>query len=76
MQDNSLQFEIQSILKIMHCHYPDVVNIDQLCTTLGKFSTKTAYKLLHANRITYFNIDSRPPTRKERSFLHRFKLQG
>ncbi|AIQ13854.1 hypothetical protein PDUR_19530 [Paenibacillus durus] len=36
--------------------YPDVVNVTQMCDMLGGISTKTAYKLLQANRIQHFKI--------------------
>ncbi|MNI98819.1 Helix-turn-helix domain protein [compost metagenome] len=36
--------------------YPDVVNIEQMCSMLGGISSKTAYKLLQTNRIDHFKI--------------------
>ncbi|OMD64134.1 hypothetical protein BSK48_25395 [Paenibacillus odorifer] len=50
------KLEFQSLLLFMYCDFPDVVNIDQLCIMLGNISTKTAYKLLQADRIQYFKI--------------------
>lgn len=37
-------------------NYPDVVNVVQMCEMLGGISTKTAYKLLIANKIEHFKI--------------------
>lgn len=36
--------------------YPDVVNVKTMCKMLGGISTKTGYKLLKENKITYFKI--------------------
>ncbi|WP_042196373.1 helix-turn-helix domain-containing protein [Paenibacillus camerounensis] len=44
------------LLELMFQEYPDVVDIKQLCNMLGGISTKTAYKLLQANRIQHFKI--------------------
>ncbi|MGK9250290.1 helix-turn-helix domain-containing protein [Paenibacillus humicus] len=41
---------------LMFKEYPDVVNIEQLCTMLGGISTKTGYKILQANCIPHFKI--------------------
>lgn len=40
----------------MFQHYPDVVNIVQMCEMLGGISTKAGYKLLQANKINHFKI--------------------
>ncbi|WP_255596508.1 helix-turn-helix domain-containing protein [Paenibacillus sp. S150] len=40
----------------MFLEYPDVVTVEQMCNMLGDISTKTAYKLLQANRIEHFRI--------------------
>ncbi|MNW56120.1 Helix-turn-helix domain protein [compost metagenome] len=37
-------------------HYPDIVNVPQLCEMLGEISSRSAYKLLQANRIPHFKI--------------------
>ncbi|WP_141505705.1 helix-turn-helix domain-containing protein [Paenibacillus luteus] len=36
--------------------YSDVVNTPELCEMLGGISSKSAYKLLKANRISHFKI--------------------
>ncbi|MEK3865860.1 helix-turn-helix domain-containing protein [Paenibacillus sp. FSL H7-0716] len=56
MQTDIGQPELQSLLLLMYRNFPDVVNIDQLCVMLGNISTKTAYKLLQAERIQHFKI--------------------
>lgn len=45
-----------NLLITMFVDYPDVVNIPQLCEMLGGISSKSAYKLLQANRIHHFKI--------------------
>lgn len=37
-------------------NYPDVVNIAEMCEMLGGISNKSAYKLLHENKISHFRI--------------------
>ncbi|MGG4220573.1 helix-turn-helix domain-containing protein [Paenibacillus jamilae] len=58
MSEQSAPFleETKCLLVPMFEHYPDVVNIPQLCEMLGGISTKSAYKLLKANRISHFKI--------------------
>ncbi|WP_042207652.1 helix-turn-helix domain-containing protein [Paenibacillus durus] len=57
METSSLpQFDPQHIIALMFQSYPDVVNVTQMCDMLGGISTKTAYKLLQANRIQHFKI--------------------
>lgn len=36
--------------------YPDVVDVETLCSMLGGISKPTAYKLLHENKIKHFKI--------------------
>lgn len=38
-------------------NYPDVVNVQQMYEMLGGISTKSAYKLLQANKINHFRIE-------------------
>lgn len=38
--------EIKSYYSLMFKEYPDVVNVEQLCSMLGGLSEKTVYKLL------------------------------
>lgn len=56
MKNDSSHPELETMLLLMYRDYPDIVNINQLCVMLGNISTKTAYKLLHADRIAYFKI--------------------
>ncbi|MNW36532.1 Helix-turn-helix domain protein [compost metagenome] len=48
--------DTKHLLTSMFEQYPDVVNIPQLCKMLGGISSKSAYKLLQANRIPHFKI--------------------
>lgn len=41
--------------RVMFKEYPDVVSVDQMGEMLG-ISTKTAYRLLHENRIEHFKV--------------------
>ncbi|MBW4084452.1 helix-turn-helix domain-containing protein [Paenibacillus sp. S150] len=52
-QENSTSTDL---LTLMFLEYPDVVTVEQMCNMLGDISTKTAYKLLQANRIEHFRI--------------------
>ncbi len=56
MQSDAIKIEIETILQLMYRDYPDVVNVNQLCIMLGNISTKSAYKLLHTDTISYFKI--------------------
>ncbi|MDF2923947.1 MAG: hypothetical protein K0R57_2861 [Paenibacillaceae bacterium] len=57
MEHNSLpELDPSHLFTLMFQDYPDVVNIEEMCDMLGGISTKTAYKLLHANRIQHFKI--------------------
>ena len=47
------------IYDLMFQNYPDVVNVQQMCEMLGGISTKSAYKLLQANKINHFRIEER-----------------
>lgn len=51
-----LLIDTNSLLTFMFEDYPDVVNVPQLCEMLGGISSKSAYKLLQANRIPHFKI--------------------
>lgn len=55
-QSVSLPSDPKYLLTSMFEHYPDVVNIPQLCEMLGGISSKSAYKLLQTNRIFHFKI--------------------
>ncbi|MBW4085708.1 helix-turn-helix domain-containing protein [Paenibacillus sp. S150] len=48
--------DTKHLLTSIFQHYPDVVNVPQLCEMLGGISSKSAYKLLQANRIPHFKI--------------------
>lgn len=48
--------EDTNLLLTMFKDYPDVVTIPELCEILGGISSKSAYKLLQANRIPHFKI--------------------
>ncbi|MDU2211260.1 MAG: helix-turn-helix domain-containing protein [Eubacterium sp.] len=56
----------------MFQNYPDVVNVPQLCEMLGGVSTKSAYKLLHENKIKHFRIGRayKIPKANTISYLH------
>lgn len=57
MVDNSLEpSSLPYIYTLMFQKHPDVVTVTQMCEMLGGISTKTAYKLLQANKIKYFKI--------------------
>ncbi|SFF57492.1 helix-turn-helix domain-containing protein [Clostridium cadaveris] len=43
------------INKFMFKNYPDIVSVEQMSNMLN-ISTKTAYRLLHENKIKYFMI--------------------
>ncbi|MNO23124.1 Helix-turn-helix domain protein [compost metagenome] len=55
-QSEPLPPDTKHLLTSMFEQYPDVVNIPQLCEMLGGISSKSAYKLLQANRIPHFKI--------------------
>ncbi|MCH1642742.1 helix-turn-helix domain-containing protein [Paenibacillus timonensis] len=55
-QSVPLPEDTKHLLTSMFQQYPDVVNIPQLCEMLGGISSKSAYKLLQANRIPHFKI--------------------
>lgn len=51
-----LTSDTKHLLTSMFEKYPDIVNVPQLCEMLGGISSKSAYKLLQANRIQHFKI--------------------
>lgn len=48
--------DLQHVYTLMFQSYPYIVTITHMCEMLGGISTKTAYKLLQANRIQHFKI--------------------
>lgn len=46
----------QVMYDLLFQHYPDVVNIPEMCEMLGGISSKTAYKLLQENKISHFKV--------------------
>lgn len=46
----------QEAYNLLFLNYPDVVNVTEMREMLGGISNKTAYKLLHDNRISHFKI--------------------
>lgn len=51
-----LPSDTKYLLASMFEQYPDIINVPQLCEMLGGISSKSAYKLLQANRILHFKI--------------------